>query len=106
LNALEGEVKKQEVNVEKKKVRRETKKQEAKFQPGRLARKKYEGDELPLQSESAPAGVLRKVINTEHLLVDRYKSMIKRNILPTSIKRKPRKGRITTIKKNQHKGEL
>lgn len=106
LNVLESDVKKQEITVEKKQARREVKKQEAKHQPGRLSRKKYEGDELPLQSDKLPAGNLRKVINSENLLVDRYQSMIKRNILPIAIKRKPRKGRITTIKKNQHKGEL
>lgn len=82
------------------------KKQEAKFQPGRLARKKFEGDELPLQGTTAPVGTLRKVVNSENLLVDRFKSLQKRNILPLTIKRKPRKGRVTTIKKNQHKGEL
>lgn len=60
-----------------KKTRKVEKREQAKYQPGRLARTRYPGDELP--NTETPKGNLRKVtIDDSTMLVDRFKSLQKR----------------------------
>lgn len=77
----------------------------AKFEPRRLARKKFEGEEIPVPV-AAELGNLRKIKPEGSVLVDRFKSLQKRNIIAPNSKRMPRKRRLTTVKKKQHKDEV
>lgn len=97
---------KQDDTVKVKQENRQEKKIKAKFEPRRLARKKFEGEEIPVPESTESLGNLRKIRPEGDVLVDRFKSLQKRNILAPNIKRLPRKRRLTTIKKNQHKQEV
>lgn len=78
----------------------------AKFEPRRLSRKKFEGEEVPIPESAEALGNLRKLKPEGNVLVDRFNSLQKRNILAPNIKRMPRKRRLTTVKKMQHKEEI
>lgn len=97
---------KQDEVVKVKQGNRKEKSIKAKFEPRRLARKKFEGEEIPVPESTESLGNLRKVKPEGNVLVDRFKSLQKRNILAPNIKRMPRKRRLTTVKKNQHKEEV
>jgi nucleolar protein 53 len=97
---------KQDEAVKVKQENRQEKKAKAKFEPRRLSRKKFEGEEIPVPESTESLGNLRTVKPEGNVLVDRFKSLQKRNILAPNIKRMPRKRRLTTVKKNQHKEEV
>lgn len=92
--------------VQVKQEHRVEKRIKAKFEPRRLARKKFEGEEIPIPESTEALGNLRKLKPEGNVLVDRFKSLQKRNILAPNIKRMPRKRRLTTFKKSQHKEEV
>lgn len=77
-----------------------------KFAPRRVARKKFEEEEIPVPEFTETLGSLRKINPVGNVLIDRFKSLQKRNIIEPNIKRKPRKRRLTTIKKKSHKEEV
>lgn len=91
--------------VKAKQEKRVVKRIQAKSEPRRLARKKFEGEEIPVP-ESTDLGNLRTLKPEGNVLVDRYVSLQKRNILAPNLKRLPRKRRLATVKKNQHKDEI
>lgn len=93
------------VVLEKKKNRTE-KRIKQKTEPRRIARKKFEGEEVPIPESIDTLGNLRKITPEGSGLVDRFMSLQKRNILAPNLKRLPRKRRLTTVKKNQHKEEV
>lgn len=93
------------VVLEKKKNRTE-KRIKQKTEPRRIARKKFEGEEVPIPESTDTLGNLRKITPEGSGLVDRFMSLQKRNILAPNLKRLPRKRRLTTVKKNQHKDEV
>lgn len=95
-------VKQDEVVKEKKKNRTE-KRIKQKMEPRRIARKKFEVEEVPIPESIESLGNLRTLKPEGNVLIDRFKSLQKRSILVPNIKRMPRKRRLTTIKKNQHK---
>lgn len=79
---MEKEIKIEDVTMAEKKSRQKLKKEQAKFQPGRIARLKYPGDELPHQNSETSIGSLRKVGNCDStILVDRFKSLQKRYVV-------------------------
>lgn len=77
-----------------------------KFETRRIARKKFEVEEIPIPTSTDSLGTLRKITPEGNVLIDRFKSLQKRNILVPNIKRMPRKRRLTTTKKNTHKEEI
>lgn len=97
---------KHEKVVEVKQKHRTEKKIKKKTEPRRLARKKFEGEEIPVPESTESLGNLRKLKPEGNVLVDRFMSLQKRNILAPNIKRMPRKRRLTTVKKNTHKEEV
>lgn len=97
---------KQDQVVEEKQKRRTKKLVEKKTAPRRLARKKFEGEEIPVPESMETLGNLRKMKPEGNMLVDRFMSLQKRNILAPNLKRNPRNRRLTTVKKNQHKEEV
>lgn len=73
--------------------------------PRRLARKKFEGEEIPVPESTENLGTLRTLKPEGNVLIDRFVSLQKRNILAPNLKRLPRKRRLTTVKKKSHKEE-
>ncbi|CRL05876.1 CLUMA_CG018939, isoform A [Clunio marinus] len=105
LKMFKKQLNKQDEKVEEKKKHRIEKKIKQKCEPRRIARKRFEGDELPVPDSMESLGTLRKIKPVENILVDRFKSLQKRNILAPNIKRRPRNRRLTTVKKKSHKQE-
>lgn len=97
---------KQDVVVQEKKKNRTEIRIKQKTEPRRLARKKFEAEEVPIPESTESLGNLRKLKPEGSVLVDRFKSLQKRNILAPNIKRMARKRRLTTFKKSQHKDEV
>lgn len=96
---------KQDGVVQVKKKHRTEKRIKQKTEPRRLARKKFEGEEISIPESAESLGNLRKIKPEGNVLVDRFMSLQKRNILAPNVKRMPRKRRLTTVKKNTHKEE-
>jgi nucleolar protein 53 len=94
---------KAETAVKKKQDTRSEKQEQKKFEPRRIARKKFEEEDIQVEENVEALGNLRKVKPLGSILVDRFKSMQKRNILVPNVKRMPRKRRITKIIKKSHK---
>lgn len=97
---------KQDGVVQEKKQHRIEKRLLQKFEPRRIAHKKFEEEEIPIPASTDTLGNLRKITPEGSVLVDRFKSLQKRNILAPNIKRMPRKRRLTTVKKKSHKEEV
>lgn len=97
---------KQDLVVEEKQKKRVEKRIKAKSEPRRLARKKFEGEEIAIPESTESLGNLRTLKPEGNVLVDRFVSLQKRNILAPNLKRLPRKRRLTTVKKTQHKDEI
>lgn len=97
---------KQDAVVDEKKQHRIENRLKQKFEPRRIARKRFEEEEVPIPESTDTLGTMRTIKPEGNVLVDRFKSLQKRNILAPNIKRMPRKRRLTTIKKNSHKEEV
>lgn len=97
---------KHEATVDEKKLHRIEKRLVQKFEPRRIARKKFEEEEVPLPLSTENLGTMRSIDPEGNVLVDRFKSLQKRNIIAPNVKRMPRKRRLTTIKKKSHKEEV
>lgn len=97
---------KSEEEVKKKQETRKNKQEAKKFEPRRIARKKFEEEDLHVEDSVEALGNLRKIKPLGNVLIDRFKSMQKRNILVPNVKRMPRKRRLTKVKKNSHKEEV
>lgn len=99
--------KKQIVKVEEKLKetfeKRKKELQQKKFEPRRLARRKFEDEDLQVEEAPEALGNLRKLKPLGSVLVDRFKSLQKRNIIAPTVRRMPRKLRLTKVKKNSHK---
>ena len=95
INKGEEQIKKQQ------QTRKELVKQKN-VQPRRLARKKFEEEDIQIEESPEALGNLRKMKPLGNILVDRFKSLQKRNIVATSVRRMPRKLRLKKIKKNSH----
>jgi len=106
LKMFKKQIVKQDEVVKVKKDHRIEKRLIQKFEPRRLARKRCEDEEIPLPESTETLGNLRKITPVGNVLVDRFKSLQKRNILAPNIKRMPRKRRLTTVKKKSHKEEV
>lgn len=106
LKMFKKQLNKQDDAVQVKQVNRGEKRIRAKFEPRRLSRKKFEGEEIPIPDSTEALGNLRKLKPEGNVLVDRFMSLQRRNILAPNIKRMPRKRRLTTVKKSQHKDEV
>lgn len=106
MKKFKKEIVKQDKVVKEKQENRKEKRVKAKFEPRRLARKKFEGDEIPVPESIESLGNLRKIKPDGNVLVDRFMSLQKRNILAPNLKRMPRKRRLTTVKKKSHKEEV
>lgn len=97
------QINKTEESVEKKQQNRSEIRQKKKYEPRRLARKQFEAEEVPVPES---VGNLRKLKPDGNVLVDRFKSLQKRNIIAPNVKRMRRKLRLTTVKKSSHKEEI
>lgn len=99
--------KKQIVKVEEKLkekfVKQKKELQQKKWEPRRLARRKFEDEDIQVEEAPEALGNLRKMKPLGSILVDRFKSLQKRNIIAPTVRRMPRKLRLTKVKKNSHK---
>lgn len=109
INTL-GKIKKEivtiEKTVEKKRKNQDQRLREKKISAGRLSRKKYIDPEIEFNQLEDISGNLRSLKPEGNLLLDRFKSLQKRNILPSGVLRKVR--RKTLVKKyikKSHKAE-
>jgi len=99
------QIKKNEESLLERKEDRAVKQELRKLQPRRLARKKFEEEDIQVEDNPDDLGNLRKLKPLGSILVDRFKSMQKRNILVPNVKRMPRKRALVRIKKHSHKEE-
>lgn len=99
------QINKTDAVVLEKKANRTVKRLKQKSEPRRLARKKFEGEEIPIPESTSSLGTLRTIKPAGDVLVDRFMSLQKRNILAPNLKRLPRNRRLTTVKKKSHKEE-
>lgn len=97
---------KQDAVIQEKKKNRTEIRIKQKTEPRRLARKMFEAEETPLPVSMESLGNLRKLNPEGSVLIDRFKSLQKRNILAPNIKRMARNRRLTTFKKSTHKDEV
>lgn len=105
LKMFKKQIVKQDEVVKEKKKNRTEKRVKQKMEPRRIARKKFEVEEVPIPDSIDSLGTLRTLKPQGNVLIDRFKSLQKRSILVPNIKRRPRNRRLTTIKKSQHKEE-
>ena len=75
------QIKKNEEVLIERKEDRAVKQELKKKQPRRLARKKFEEEDIQVEDNPEDLGNLRKLKPLGSILVDRFKSMQKRNIL-------------------------
>lgn len=94
---------KTEVKLKEKLEKHKQELKQKKVQPHRLARRKFEDEEIQVEVTPEALGNLRKVKPLGSILVDRFKSLQKRNIIAPTVRRMPRKLRLTKVKKNSHK---
>ncbi|KAL7018486.1 hypothetical protein ACKWTF_010775 [Chironomus riparius] len=106
LKMYKKQIKKNEEVLIERKEDRAVKQELKKKQPRRLARKKFEEEDIQVEDNPEDLGNLRKLKPLGSILVDRFKSMQKRNILVPNVKRMPRKRRLVRIKKNAFKEEV
>lgn len=100
------QINKSEVKLNQQKENRKELIKKKKVEPHRLARKKFEEEDIQIEEKPEALGNLRKMRPLGNVLVDRFKSLQKRNMVATTIRRMPRKLRLTKTKKNSHKEQL
>lgn len=103
---LAKDIKAQEKIVEKKGKNRAELEKLKKTQAGRIAKVKYREPEIDINQLEDIAGSLRNLKPEGNLLLDRFKSLQKRNILPSTLHRKRKmKTMVKKYIKQSHKGE-
>lgn len=106
LKMYKKQIVKQEIVLEKKLEKHKKELKLKKVQPRRLARRKFEDEEIQVEDAPEALGNLRKIKPLGNILVDRFKSLQKRNIIAPTVRRLPRKLRLTKVKKNSHKEQI
>lgn len=103
LRKFKKQIRTQEENVIEKQINRETLKLKAKYAPRRLAKTKFVEEDLPIPESSAAIGNLRTMVPEGNILIDRFKSMQKRNLLAPNHKRAKKRRSLAKVKKPQFK---
>lgn len=93
----------EEEKVIEKQINRETLKLKAKYAPRRLAKTKFIEEDLPIPESMAAIGNLRTMVPEGDILIDRFKSLQKRNILAPNHKRAKKRRSLAKVKKPQFK---
>ena len=106
LNMFKNQIKKVEAGVEVKQLNRAEKQILKKFETHRLARMRFVEEDVPIPESIEKIGNLRTMQPEGNILIDRFKSLQKRNIIAPNIKRRPRNRRLTKITKRSHKETL
>lgn len=102
---FEKEISVKEQELQKKRKMNEVRQEEKQLSAGRIGRHKYKELEEDTNLLHDITGQLRTLKPTGNLLLDRFKSLQKRNILPSGMLRKPRRSKKTLKKylKRSHK---
>lgn len=103
LNMFKNQINKVEAKVEVKQLNRAEKQILKKFETHRLARQKFVEEDVPIPESTEKIGNLRTMQPEGSVLIDRFKSLQKRNIIAPNIKRRPRNRRLTKVTKRSHK---
>lgn len=107
VKSLKKEIRSNEMKLQKKRELKRSREEEHKQQPHRLSKFEYEEDEILVNMPEDIPDSLRNVKPEGSLLKDRFKSLQKRNILPTSKDLGLRRRRdIKRYVRNTHKVEL
>lgn len=107
LKKLTAEIKVMESQLQEYRVRKKEKEEKKREQPHRLSKFAFEEEEIDANMPEEISGNLRNVTPQGSILADRYKSMQKRNIIPTSKDLGLRKRRdVKRYTRNSHKEEL
>lgn len=104
---LKKEIMTQEKKLEKQRKNQEIRQKEKQFSAGRINKRRYREPEEAVNPIEDISGNMRSLKPEGNLLLERFKSLQKRNILPSGMLRKPRR-RKTMVKKyvkQSHKGE-
>lgn len=99
------EIKKQTDKTEILKSKRLKKKEYTQLEPKRLARRKFESEEIEFNAPHDISGNLRTVKKEGSILLDRFKSFERRNILRPSSKSSLKKGKFKKFTKSGHKDD-
>lgn len=105
MRKFKKELKKDENKLENQKQVRIKQNEQRKHEPGRLARLKFIEEDLPVADSLDDLGNLRKLNPEGNLLMDRFKSLQKRNILPVNKRRQKKKRALVTVTKRGYKNE-
>jgi len=105
LKSIKKQLKAGEAATAEKQVKKEQKKAEKESQAGTLSNHKFEEPDLDLKLSEELTGNLRNLKPEGNILMDRYKSLQKRNVIETrvrqKIKKKPKNRKI--VEKRNHK---
>ncbi|XP_031359045.1 ribosome biogenesis protein NOP53-like [Photinus pyralis] len=105
LRNMMQEIKKQTDKAEILKSKRLKKKEYTQLEPKRLARRKFESEEIEFNAPRDISGNLRTVKKEGSILLDRFKSFERRNILRPSSKSNSKKGKFKKFTKSDHKDD-
>lgn len=107
LKKLTAEIKVMESQLENQRILKREREERKREEPHRLSKFEFEEAEIDINAPEEISGNLRNITPQGSILSDRYKSMQKRNILPTSKDLGLRKRRaIKRYTRNTHKEEV
>ncbi|GLV31885.1 uncharacterized protein CBL_07645 [Carabus blaptoides fortunei] len=104
LKKFNEEIKNREGKIQKMQEKRQKVKQYKLLEPKRLSAKKFESADVEFNMGADIAGNLRNMKKEGSILLDRFKSLQKRNILEPTVKQAPRKrAKVKKFEKATHK---
>ncbi|KAK4882573.1 hypothetical protein RN001_005892 [Aquatica leii] len=105
INVIEQEINKESKKTDLIKSKRIKKIEYKKKEPKRLSTRKFEEEEIQFNAPENISGNLRNVVKEGDILVDRFKSFERRNILRPSSKHHHKKGKFKKFTRPGHKDD-
>ncbi|EDX02218.1 ribosome biogenesis protein NOP53 [Drosophila yakuba] len=103
IKSIRHELDDEEEDLNDLKKRRKQRAEKAKFEPKRLGRHKFEEPDLDLNLPEEIAGNLRNVKTESSLLKDRFHTLQRNNMLPTTKLVSRKKAKVKRFERNSHK---
>ncbi|XP_017042043.1 ribosome biogenesis protein NOP53 [Drosophila ficusphila] len=103
IKSIRHELDDEEEDLNELKKRRKQRAEKAKFEPKRLGRHKFEEADLDVNLPEDLAGNLRNVKPESSLLKDRFKTLQRNNMLPTTKLVSRKKAKVKRYERNSHK---
>lgn len=103
IKSIRHELDDEEEDLNDLKKRRKQRAEKAKFEPKRLGRHKFEEPDLDVNLPEDIAGNLRNVKTESSLLKDRFHTLQRNNMLPTTKLVSRKKSKVKRFERNSHK---